>query len=107
MIREALQQIREQAPDQDFDSELSGVLSEADHIHNKSVFDAINEALNMVRPYGSKGEPMPWSSIPRRSFFVYADEDHLDKILAGVKESVEEWANTKAGQISCNQIIIQ
>lgn len=97
MIREALQQIREQAPDQSFDSELSGILSEADHIHNKSVFDAINEALNMVRPYGSKGEPMPWSTTPRRSFFVYADEEHLEKILKTVKENVEGWANTRAG----------
>jgi hypothetical protein len=98
MIREALQQIREQADSQqELGSDLSGILSEADHIHNKSVFDAINESLNAVRPYGARGEPMPWSSVPRRSFFVYADEEHLEKILNNVKQSLFGWANTKAG----------
>ena len=36
------------------------MLSEADHIHNKSIFDSVNEALKRQRPYGLKGEPMPW-----------------------------------------------
>ena len=33
------------------DDNLSELLSESDHIHNKAIFDAVNEALNMVRPY--------------------------------------------------------
>jgi hypothetical protein len=70
------------------------------------VFDAINEALNLVRPYGSKGEPMPWSSAPRRSFFVYADEEHLEKILKGVKINVYAWATTRAGQISTATVVV-
>ena len=36
------------------------MISEADHIHNKAIFDAVNEAMNLARPYGINGEPAPW-----------------------------------------------
>lgn len=29
------------------------------------LFDSVNEALNYIRPYGIKGEPLPWSYKPR------------------------------------------
>lgn len=48
-------------------------MSEAQHIHNKVVFDCVNEALNLVRPYGSQGEPMPWSRKPRRNLMFMLD----------------------------------
>lgn len=35
-------------------------LLELEHIHNKVVFDAVNEALDQHRPYGLKGQPFPW-----------------------------------------------
>jgi hypothetical protein len=35
-------------------------LLELEHIHNKVVFDALNEALDQFRPYGLKGQPFPW-----------------------------------------------
>lgn len=37
------------------------MISEADHIHNKAIFDCVNEAMNNIRPYALNGEPMPWS----------------------------------------------
>jgi hypothetical protein len=50
VIREALRQIREV---QDLnETNLSELLSESDHIHNKCIFDAINLAFNQLRPYG-------------------------------------------------------
>ena len=53
VIREALQQINEATNGENMaqDDNLSELLSESDHIHNKAIFDAVNEALNMVRPY--------------------------------------------------------
>lgn len=35
--------------------------AELENIHNKAIFDAINEAMDGMRPYGLKGPPMPWS----------------------------------------------
>ena len=84
VIREALQQIKDAAAEGEdlaIDSNLSELLSESDHIHNKAIFDAVNEALNSVRPYGKLGEPMPWSMRPRKNFFPYASEKDLEGIL--------------------------
>jgi len=38
---------------------------EWENIHNKVVFDAVNEALDGYRPYGLKGPPLPWSKQTR------------------------------------------
>lgn len=84
------------------DSNLSELLSESDHIHNKAIFDAVNEALNMVRPYGRLGEPMPWSFRPRKNFFPFANEKDLETVLGSVKLCILEWATIGAGQISHN-----
>ena len=52
------------------EEELTEMISEADHIHNKAIFDGVNEAMNSVRPYGLEGEPMPWSTRPRKNVFA-------------------------------------
>lgn len=103
VIKDALQQIREAAnsggENIDLDENLSELLSESDHIHNKAIFDAVNEALNHVRPYGEYGEPMPWSSRPRKNHFPYASEKDLEHVLESVKETLVGWVSTGAGQI--------
>jgi len=71
------------------DEEMADMMSEAQHIHNKVIFDCVNEGLNAVRPYGSSGEPMPWSRKPRRNLiFMFESADDLDKILDQVKINV-------------------
>ncbi len=40
-------------PRNDFTKELQ-------HIHNKVIFDAMNEALDWFRIYGLTGRPFPW-----------------------------------------------
>ena len=50
---------------QDVNMENS-VIQESVHIHNKGIFDALNESLMKFRPYGIQGEPMPWSNKVRR-----------------------------------------
>lgn len=107
MIRDALQQIKEAATaDQDLaiDSNLSELLSESDHIHNKAIFDAVNEALNLVRPYGRMGEPMPWSRRARKNFFPFANEKDLDGVLDSVKRCIVDWATIRAGQIQTSSV---
>lgn len=55
------------------------MISEADHIHNKAIFDAVNEAMNSIRPYGLEGEPMPWSKKPRKNILIHL-EDNMESI---------------------------
>jgi len=104
IIHQALEEINQQNKDQNSfrvstveDNEL---VTEADHIHNKAIFDGLNEALNELRPYGPRGEPMPWSKKGRKNpFFMYQEADCLDVILNGVKRRVLGWARLKAGAI--------
>ena len=46
------------------------MISEADHIHNKAIFDAVNEAMNLARPYGVMGEPMPWACLGKKNIYA-------------------------------------
>ena len=41
--------------------ENQSMLAEWENIHNKVLFDAVNDALDEFRPYGLKGPPAPWS----------------------------------------------
>ena len=85
---------------------LAEIISEADHIHNKAIFDAVNEAMNMVRPYGKQGEPMPWSTQGRKNAYSSIENNiesvykSLEKILHQVKYNVLSWASIRAGTIS-------
>jgi len=63
---------------------MGEMLSEADHIHNKAIFDALNEAMKNMRPYGFSGEPMPWTNVPRRKFFTLPGSNQLDEIVTKV-----------------------
>ena len=66
------------------------MISESQHIHNKVIFDCVNEALNLVRPYGSSGEPMPWSTKPRKNLIFSIDDsnNNINKILNSIKDKV-------------------
>lgn len=39
-------------------------LLELEHIHNKVLYDAMNEALDYSRPFGLNGYPLPWIKQP-------------------------------------------
>lgn len=79
---------------------MADLMSEAQHIHNKVVFDCVNESLNMVRPFGSQGEPMPWSRKHRKNLiYMYEGGEDLDLVLIQVKNTVLHWARVRAGAL--------
>ena len=97
IITDAFRQLRETTPG--VDTQIGEVLSEADHIHNKALFDAINEAMKSLRPYGKQGEPLPWSLQLRKQSFIYVNGQSLDSILSRVQSQITQWASFKfAGQ---------
>jgi hypothetical protein len=46
--------------------ETRNFLSECEHIHNKVLFDCINDSLLQFKPFGKEGSPLPWSRQNRR-----------------------------------------
>ena len=71
--------------------------TELKHIHNKSVFDWINESLNQFRPYGKEGVPMPWSKKLRK---LREDEIlEFSKMFEIIKQDLFRWSFTTAGTL--------
>lgn len=77
-------------------------LIEAEHVHNKMVFDAVNEALQRYRVHGTKGIPMPWSCSNRALGLAKP----LDLIIQEVKETVFNWSLVQAGKICTENMLL-
>eukprot|EP00826_Nyctotherus_ovalis_P017373 TRINITY_DN15116_c0_g1_i3.p1 TRINITY_DN15116_c0_g1~~TRINITY_DN15116_c0_g1_i3.p1 ORF type:complete len:917 (-),score=302.89 TRINITY_DN15116_c0_g1_i3:188-2938(-) len=73
------------------------------HIHNKAIFDAANEALNLIRPYGLNGEPMPWSIQSRILFKSIADRAIIVK---NIKNMVLDWASFEVGTLPKKELLV-
>ncbi|CAG9328144.1 unnamed protein product [Blepharisma stoltei] len=62
-------------------------------IYLQMLFDCVNEALNYIRPYDTKGIPDPWSTHQRTLF----GESHLINVFEKVKETMYKWACLRGG----------
>lgn len=52
--------------------ENQSMLAEWENIHNKVLFDAVNDSLDDFRPYGLRGPPAPWSGQTRALTYRYS-----------------------------------
>jgi len=68
------------------------VSTELEHIHNKMIFDCVNELLDSYRPYGLNGQPFPWKAGSKAIKALAITEENLQKTLEKVKAKVLEWA---------------
>eukprot|EP01022_Parablepharisma_sp_SALTPOND_P008255 TRINITY_DN135481_c1_g1_i1.p1 TRINITY_DN135481_c1_g1~~TRINITY_DN135481_c1_g1_i1.p1 ORF type:complete len:1305 (-),score=205.58 TRINITY_DN135481_c1_g1_i1:1848-5762(-) len=71
-------------------------LAEFEQIHNKAVFDSVNEALNLIRPYGLNGEPMPWS-LQQRILFKSITDPNI--ITRNIKNMILDWTSFEVGTL--------
>ncbi|CAK73691.1 unnamed protein product (macronuclear) [Paramecium tetraurelia] len=73
------------------------LIIELEHIHNKAIFDSLNEALDQFRPYGLHGQPFLWKSDPTR---LRARENQLTdvpQIIRKASDKVIDWSHYMAG----------
>mmetsp|Transcript_32163 Transcript_32163/g.31482 ORF Transcript_32163/g.31482 Transcript_32163/m.31482 type:complete len:125 (+) Transcript_32163:179-553(+) len=81
------------------------MLAEWENIHNKVIFDGINEALDNFRPYGLRGPPMPWSEQTRT--LTYKNGQQIDVVLKNVKQKVLDWAKSFSGALPCSELLLE
>lgn len=72
---------------------------EMENIHNKAVFDGLNEALDCMRPYGLRGPPVPWSKQAKTLTFKYGTVEALPEVFSEAKRRVMAWTRCRAGGI--------
>lgn len=63
-----------------------------ENIHNKAIFDGMNEALDGMRPYGLRGPPILWSKQSKMLTFKYGNATSLDDLLNDAKSKVMNWS---------------
>ena len=83
-------------------SNMNQLAIEAEHIHNKMIFDATNEALQKFRPYGLQGVPMPWSN--RKQWI--GNGKVINKVIVEVTENIVEGSQVQAGKISNDEMLM-
>ena len=76
--------------------DITNLSQEARNIHHLAIFDAFNEALDMERPYKSKGQPTPWSKSTRVTNEVL-NAKQVDEIIEKAIERVLAWDKMGAG----------
>lgn len=81
------------------ESNTESFIGEMENIHNKAIFDAINEAMDGFRPYGLKGPPFPWSKQSRTLTFKFGKQETIEYLLQKVRFRVIQWAHINAGMI--------
>eukprot|EP00826_Nyctotherus_ovalis_P054145 TRINITY_DN7079_c0_g5_i1.p1 TRINITY_DN7079_c0_g5~~TRINITY_DN7079_c0_g5_i1.p1 ORF type:complete len:484 (+),score=162.19 TRINITY_DN7079_c0_g5_i1:73-1524(+) len=81
------------------DPQHEALLSEWSNIHNKCVFDAVNDALDYYRPYELKGPPLPWSIELRELTYRNGSTTVAQDIAFGAKGKVMSWVVTNAGML--------
>ena len=69
------------------------------HIHNKLLFDCVNEALDMKRPFCLSGPPPSWKKSKRKIFFKKHSPDKIDELFRQVEDMVVEWGLFMCGFI--------
>jgi hypothetical protein len=60
------------------DEDRSSQVVEYEHIHNKAIFDAFNEALNIFRPFHIvNGMPYPWSFSEKHLTVIIINDQNI------------------------------
>lgn len=71
---------------------------ECEHIHNRAMFDCLNHALNVYRPYYSfDGEVFPWLVTEKGMTFYSISQDNIEEVFDKCKVKILETAATLCG----------
>ncbi|KAM3128446.1 hypothetical protein pb186bvf_019454 [Paramecium bursaria] len=74
-------------------NDQSYAMKELEHIHNKAIFDACNEALNHFRPYYSNaGIPYPWEKFTKNQRIEF-----IEPLVRQMENKVIDWAKVYCG----------
>jgi hypothetical protein len=62
-------------------------MKESEQCHLRMVYEAFNEALNYIRPYGIRGQPYPWLSNPLKAYQHVTTLSNYEKAMVQLDES--------------------
>lgn len=69
------------------------------HIHDKLIFDCVNEALDMKRPFCLAGPPPSWKKAKRKLYFSKYTKENFESLFRTVEDMVVDWGLYMCGFI--------
>jgi len=82
---------------EDSKSQSANFQIEIEHIHNKLLFDCLNESLDSFRVYGLKGTPLPLKNSGR--VFKVIRDNNVEEVMQRASAKVMEWGTFMCGFI--------
>jgi hypothetical protein len=79
-------------------------LAECEHIHNKVLFDCINDSLLQFKPFGKDGAPLPWSRQNRRLKPI--EDFTIEEMFEIVKHDLFRWAIMQGGTLPRKEFVL-
>jgi len=81
----------------------NNLIGECEHIHNKVLFDCINDSLLQFKPFGKDMPPLPWS---RSTLRLKPTEDFtIEEMFEIVKHDLFRWAIMQAGTLPRKEFV--
>ena len=62
-------------------------------VYLQMIFDCVNESLNYLRPFGTRGLPDPWSCVSSTLF----GEGQLNVVFEKIQKLIARWVEVRAG----------
>jgi hypothetical protein len=78
-------------------------LAECAHIHNKVLFDCINDSLQQFRPHSKDGAPMPWSRLGIK--LKAAEQFTLEEMFELTKHDLFRMAIMQSGTLPRREFV--
>ncbi|CAK82137.1 unnamed protein product (macronuclear) [Paramecium tetraurelia] len=81
------------------DLNISDQFKELEMFHLRMVYEAFNEAINFVRPYGIRGQPYPWKSNPLKVYQNLTTPETIDRAMGFAIAKMLKWGSFLCGFI--------
>ncbi|CAD8060360.1 unnamed protein product [Paramecium sonneborni] len=81
------------------DINISDQFKELEVYHLRMVYEAFNEAINYVRPFGIRGQPYPWKSNPLKVYQNLTTPETVDRAMGFAISKMLKWGSFLCGFI--------
>ncbi len=68
-------------------------------MHMRMIFDAFNESLDALRPFGLPGKPLPWKINAARLSYTAITEYNIERVLGLAIAKILKWGSFLCGFI--------
>ncbi|CAK56319.1 unnamed protein product (macronuclear) [Paramecium tetraurelia] len=81
------------------DINISEEFKELEIYHLRMIYEAFNESINYIRPYGIRGQPYPWKSNPLKVYQNQTTKESIDRSMGFAISKMLKWGSFLCGFI--------